>query len=89
MYSVYAKSVRNSKVCIMLCTEIKLAPNIFFCVRGEIRAEVENTIFLRWENLSQVLHDNSCLQSYSHSLRRELVGFVRKTKGISVLSVSP
>lgn len=30
MYSVYAKSVRNSKVCIMLCTEIKLAPNIFF-----------------------------------------------------------
>lgn len=67
-----------------MCTA-PLNMSTFFFFDGEIRADVEDTIFCGWENISRVLHDNSYLQSYTHILRRELLRFVQKTKDISVL----
>lgn len=57
----------------------------FFFSDGEIRAEVEDTIFLGWEIISRVLRHSSYLQSYAHVLRKESPTLVQKTKGSSAL----
>lgn len=61
----------------------------FFFLDGEIRAEVEDTIFLGWENISRVLHNNSYLQSHTHKLRKELLRLVQKKRTFLYFSVSP
>lgn len=69
-----------------MCTvPLNIFTFFFFFLDGEIRAEVEDTIFLSWENISWILHNNFYLQSYTLILRRELLRFVQKTKDISVL----
>lgn len=54
-----------------MCTvPLNIFTFFFFFFDGEIRAEVEDTIFLSWENISWILHDNFYLQSYTLILRR-------------------